>query len=102
DSLAPSPPAPVPGQVGAALDAGAEAGRADRGAVGAREAALGDGVPDRALRVGGEELLELEGVEGAAHPAGGVLGHPVGGGDLVGGRGAGLDLVHELGASLAR
>ena len=47
-----------PGEIAVILDRGAEAGRADHGAVAAGQAALGDLVPARMLEIGLQQLFD--------------------------------------------
>ena len=60
------------GEVAGVLDRGAEAGRADHGAVAAGQAALRDVVPARVLEIAEEERVDVVGAHVPAHIGGGV------------------------------
>ena len=64
------------GQVARVLDRRAEAGRADHGAVGAGQAALGHVVPARMLEVAQQQLVHVVGAHLAAHRRGGRARRP--------------------------
>ena len=71
------------GKVAGVLDRGAEAGRADHGAVAAGEAAAGDLVPARMLEVVHQQVADAVGVHRPPHVAAGVVDGGVGGLDVV-------------------
>src|SRR5579862_4539475 len=62
-------------EVAVILDGGAEAGRADHGAIAAGKAALGDVDPARMVRVRLQQVLDAVGVERSAHLAACPLRH---------------------------
>src|SRR3569833_932070 len=61
-------------KIAVVLDRGAEAGRADHGAVAAAQAALGDLVPARMLQIALQQLLQPLGFHPATHLADGAYG----------------------------